>query len=363
MSTHQEKAPIPAVASSVALGFIMLCLVVYILNVASAIMIPFVIAVFVWYLINAMSRFFGKVEFRGKHLPRFFCFFTAILCLVLGMFFVFELISHNISKVIQAAPLYQQNFEKIIPKIVDVFHLDYAPTIRDLFDYIDLGAAITLMAKMFTGFAGKTLVVMLYVGFLLYEQRFFKRKINQMIRDKGKEERIHLILRNIDIKVQRYIGVKSFVSAIDSILTFTILSVFSVDFAGFWGLLAFFLHFIPYAGSFIAITLPSVIALIQHGDLTDSFIVLASLSLSHAFIGHMLDPYLMGRNLNISPIFIISSLAMWGMIWGVPGMFLSIPILAMIMITLSQFEKTRPIAILLSKTGEVDGDLFMKRSV
>lgn len=354
MSTYQEKAPIPLVASSIALGFIAICLVVYILYVASAIMIPFVIAVFVWYLINALARFFGKLTLGTRHLPRFLCFLAAILSMALGILFIFELISNNISKVMQVAPLYQQNFEKIIPKFVDLFQLDYAPTIRDLINYIDLGATVALTAKMFTGFAGKTLVVMFYVGFLLYEQRFFKRKINAMICDKSNEDRIHLILKNIDIKVQRYIGVKSFVSVIDSVLTFTILSIFNVDFAGFWGLLAFFLHFIPYAGSFVAIALPSMISLIQTGNLTDAFIVLAGLSTSHAFTVHMLDPYMMGNNLNLSPIFIISSLAIWGMIWGVPGMFLAVPILAVIMITLSQFPRTRPIAILLSKTGVID---------
>jgi predicted PurR-regulated permease PerM len=59
----------------------------------------------------------------------------------------------------------------------------------------------------------------------------------------------------------------------------------------------------------------------------------------------------MGHNLNLSPVFIISSLAMWGMVWGIPGMFLAVPILAIITIILSQFPKTRPAAILMSKTG------------
>ncbi len=357
MPSKVEKSPISVEPSQLALTFLVLCLVVYILNLARAMMIPFVVAVFVWYLINALARYFAKAKVFGKHMPKYFCFFIAIMSLFLGLFFVFELISHNITKVMQAAPVYQANFEKLIPKIVDMFHLDYAPTIRDLFNYVDLGELITILAKMFTGFAGKTLWVMLYVGFLLYEQRFFRRKIKGMILDKVKEERVHLILRNIDVKVQRYIGVKSLVSAIDSVLTFTILSYFHVDFAGFWGLLAFFLHFIPYAGSFVAITLPSVIALIQHGEMMDSFAVLASLCVSHAFIGHMLDPYLMGKNLNLSPIFIISSLAMWGMIWGIPGMFLAVPILAMLVITLSQFQRTRPLAILLSKTGVIDNNI------
>lgn len=357
MTENKEKNPIPFITSSFALGLIVLSLIVYVLHTAQAIMIPFVIAVFVWYLINAVARGLEKISFRGRHLTRMACFSLALFSLFLGMWFIFEIVSHNLSKVMQAAPVYQQNFEKLIPRVVDLFHLDYAPTVRDLLQYIDLGSTITVLAKMFTGFAGKTLVIMFYVGFLLYEQRFFRHKISEMIQDEKKEERVHEALRNIDTKIQGYIGVKSFVSAIDSVLTFTILSAFHVNFAGFWGLMAFFLHFIPYAGSFIALTLPTTIALIQYGDPTSAFAVLACLSVSHAFIGHILDPYLMGRSLNLSPIFIISSLAMWGMIWGVPGMFLSVPILTIIVIVLAQFPQTRPFAILISKTGVIENGL------
>src|SRR5690606_9264171 len=97
-----------------------------------------------------------------------------------------------------------------------------------------------------------------------------------------------------------------------------------------------------------------VIALIQFGDLWTCLLVLATLCTSHALLGHVLDPYLMGNNLNLSPIFIISNLAIWAMIWGVPGMFLAIPLLAVVAITLSQFPQTRPLAILLSKTDNLD---------
>lgn len=350
----QPKTYPPVVASSFALGFIVLCLVVYILYVAKAILMPFFVAVFVWYLINALARFFGKLQQGGKTLPRFLCFLLAILSLLGGVWLVFEVVGRNITAVMQAAPAYQQNFEKIVPKIVDMFHLEHKPTVRDLLTYIDLATVMTASAKLFTGLAGKTMVVTFYVGFLLYEQKFFRHKIRLMIEDDETEAHVLQIFKNIDIKIQKYIGVKSFVSAIDSMITFAILTFFDVDFAGFWGLLAFFLHFIPYAGSFLAISLPSIIALIQFGDISSCLFVLGSLGTSHAFLGHVLDPYLMGQNLNLSPIFIISSLAMWGMIWGVPGMFLSIPILAMLTIVLSQFPRTRPIAILMSKTGVIE---------
>ena len=62
---------------------------------------------------------------------------------------------------------------------------------------------------------------------------------------------------------------------------------------------------------------------------------------------------MMGRSLNLSSLVVIVSLAVWGSLWGVTGMFLSVPITVVLMIILAQFKQTRPIAILLSANGKV----------
>lgn len=356
------KQPAAVLAASYALCFMALCLIIYVLKLGSNILIPFVVAVFVWYLINAIARYYGTFRvgfFKDGKLPsalRFVLAFITFMCL---MWFIYELVHQNIDDVIAQAPKYQQSFNKFVPRLAELLGFDHTPTVKELFsqtikEYIDIGAFITGFAGMLTGMAGKTLVVMFYLGFLLYEQRFFNRKIVLMIKDKATEDRVRNVIHTIDLKVQKYIGVKAFVSACDSFLTFVILSLIGVDFAGFWGVMAFFLHFIPYAGSFVALAMPSIIALIQFGDVSMGFLTLACLGVSHAFLGHILDPYLMGNNLNLSPIIIISNLAMWGMIWGIPGMFLAIPILAIVAIALGQFERTRGLAIFISKTGVID---------
>lgn len=341
----------PLLASSVAIGFIALCLLIFVLNAGRAILIPFVIAVFLWYLINAIARSISFIPAVGAHIPRFFRFTLSILTLCAVLTGIGALISRNIADVMEAAPHYQANFQPIIQKLMLWLELDHEPTFDEVKSYLDVGKIITVLGQTFTGIAGKFLVVLFYTGFLLYEQKYFNRKIINMISDQATEDQVRAIIHKIDVRIQRYIGIKSFVSAVDSVLTYLILSAFDVDFAEFWGLMAFFLHFIPYAGSAIALTVPSLIALIQFGDPMIFAMVLGSLSLSHAFLGHILDPYLMGNNLNLSPIFIISSLAMWGMVWGIPGMFLAVPILTIVTIILSQFPKTRPVAILMSKTG------------
>jgi len=347
----KEEKHIPEFTSSVALVFMMICLIIYIFHVGSSILIPFVVAVFVWYLINAVARWLNKISILGYKIPRYFCFLIAILSLAAILWGLTELVTQNISLILQAAPVYQENFEKITPKLVKLLHLEHAPTVNDIVEYIDIKMAMKTVARILTGLAGKTLIVILYVGFMLYEQRFFNKKIIGMIKDKRAENRVRQALANIDAKMQRYMGVKSFVASIDTCVTFFLLTYFEVDFAGFLAVFAFFLHFIPYAGSVLAIGIPSTIALIHTGDISLTIKVMLSLSVLGSFLGHFLEPYLMGDKLNLSPIFIIASLTMWSMVWGIPGMFLAVPILAMVMITLSQFPFTRPFAIMISKTG------------
>lgn len=354
MTTTVRKVRVRFGATNYALGFIVLFLAVYVLSLAAHIVVPLVIAIFIWYLINAIARALSGLERYGIAIPRFLCFTLSIGLLLLGIFGIFELIKQNVAQVAAAAPHYQQNFEAIKPRVMELFGLDHIPTMAELVKQIDLAAIIKTSAGIFTGFTGKTVEVLFLTGFLLYEQRFFERKIQNLSSDKKVEDKIRHIIANIDFKIQRYIGVKTLVSALSGIATYAILRVAEVDFAAFWALMAFFLHFIPYVGTFAAIALPSLLTLVQFGDFGAFLSVTLSLSVALMLIGHILDPRLLGDMLNLSPICIIMSLAVWGTIWGVPGMFLAIPILAIIVITLSQFEATRPIAVLLSKTGVID---------
>lgn len=343
----------PLTVASLSLAFIAISLLVFVLHVGQPIVMPFVIAVFLWYLINALARAIGCIKIGGNALPRSYRFAFAIIFFLLLFGIIGTLISSNIMNIIKDAPEYQASLENLAGKMLGFLPLDHQPTFSDLREYLDLGKIVTSLATLFTGLAGKTLIVVIYTGFLLYEQKFFNHKIITMIEDQETEDHVRAIFHKIDMRIQRYIGIKSLNSAFDSIMTYLILSFVGLEHAAFWGVLAFFLHFIPYAGSLMAITIPAMIALVQFGDPMYFFIVAAGIGAVHAFIGHFLEPVMMGENLNLSPIFIITSLAMWGLIWGIPGMFLAVPILAILVISLSQFPRTRPWAILMSKNGNL----------
>ena len=82
-----------------------------------------------------------------------------------------------------------------------------------------------------------------------------------------------------------------------------------------------------------------------------ALIVFASVSVWQFVIGNFVQPRLMGETLNLSSLVVLISLAVWGAIWGIPGMFLSAPLTVLMMILLAQTPGARWIAILLSADG------------
>ncbi|MCG8442249.1 MAG: AI-2E family transporter, partial [Caulobacterales bacterium] len=104
-----------------------------------------------------------------------------------------------------------------------------------------------------------------------------------------------------------------------------------------------------------ATILPALFSLIQYDTLWQPFAVLLGVGVWQFLIGNFLQPRLQGENLNLSVIVVLLGLAVWGAIWGLPGMFLSSPLTVMVMIVLAQFSATRWIAVLLSADGRPEG--------
>jgi predicted PurR-regulated permease PerM len=103
----------------------------------------------------------------------------------------------------------------------------------------------------------------------------------------------------------------------------------------------------------LATLLPTLVAVLQSGELALGLWVLGLVGIVQVLIGNFLEPKIMGNSLNISPLVVLMSLVAWGAIWGILGMVLSVPLMVMGIIIMSKFDSTRPIAILLSENGKV----------
>ena len=333
-----------------ALSFISVVLFVYLLVVGQALLIPLVIAIFIWYLINAI----GDVYKRFVP-PRFniVAMTAAVLTFFIVIWIPVEMINGTVPQVIKAAPIYQKNLQSLISNALSYFDIEHAVIVEHIRSHLNFGEIASSLANALTSLAGNTAMVLMYVIFLLAEQATFSQKISLMFKDKKKEQKIRKILDRIYESVRKYLWIKTLMSALTGIASFIIMKLVGIDFAAFWATLIFFLNYIPNIGSIIGTVFPAVLALVQFDTLYPFIVVTGGITAIQILVGNLLEPEVMGRSLNLSPVVIILSLVLWGTLWGVPGMFLCVPLMVMVMITLAEFEKTKPIAILLSQDGRV----------
>jgi AI-2 transport protein TqsA len=118
--------------------------------------------------------------------------------------------------------------------------------------------------------------------------------------------------------------------------------------AWLFALLVFLLNFIPNVGSIVATLLPIPVAVAQFQDPWMVLAVVAIPGSIHLTIGNLIAPRLMGRGVELHPVTVLLALAFWGLLWGIVGMVLAVPIVGVVRIVLSRYGTTRPLAELLS---------------
>jgi AI-2 transport protein TqsA len=123
-----------------------------------------------------------------------------------------------------------------------------------------------------------------------------------------------------------------------------ILWVVGVKFAFLWAILAFLCNFIPYIGSVVSYVFPVAFAFLYFGvrwePITAAILLLACQVVSASVV----EPMIIGNAMGLSPLVILASLAFWGLLWGIPGMFLAVPLTVVAMIVMDHFETTRAVA-------------------
>ena len=317
-------------------------------------LIPIAVAIMIWYLLNALMRGFHALPLGGLHLPYWLSLLLAIATVLIGLSLIATLVGDNIAQVSAAAPTYQANIEALIAKASNLAGFEQPPDIAGVFEQIDLRTAFSRFASAAASFAGSFGIVLIYVVFLLFEQRGFRKKLRALFPDRERREEMQSLLQRMQEQIQTYVAIKTLTSVITGVISYIILLIVGVDFAAFWGFIIFLLNYIPTVGSLVATLFPAMLALIQFPTPVEFFIVLGGIGGVQFVIGNVLEPRLMGSSLNISPLVVILSLALWGSIWGIAGMFLCVPLTVIMMIVLSYFERTRPIAILLSGDGKIE---------
>ncbi|MCC3860289.1 AI-2E family transporter [Pseudemcibacter aquimaris] len=334
-------------------GLGLITLTVYIMVVGRDLIVPFLISVVIWYLINTLSDYYYKIKIGAFRFPKALCFITSLITTIVAIYLIVEMIGNNIADVRAAAPVYQENLLNLSDRVFNLLGIENQPNLSQLIGQIDLRPFISNIAGTMASIAGNAGLILIYVLFLFLEQASFSPKLEALLNGSKHSGTVQEIIHTIHEKIETYVAIKTFVSILTGTACYFVLLMNDVDYASFWAFIIFLLNYIPTVGSMLAVLFPALLSLVQFPTFTPFLIVLTSLVCIQVAVGNILEPKLMGNSLNLSPLVVMLSLAIWGSIWGVAGMFLSVPFTVILMIIFSEFPKTRPIAILLSQNGKI----------
>ena len=339
---------------SIGISVIAIGVVVAGLVLGSSFLIPLAIAVLLWNLLEALIDGFGRIGIGQVRLPRWFAGILSIATVGLVLYVVAIILLAQGDAIASAWPHYEERLKSIVADLAQWLGPEYSAKVREMLGKIDVtrhaaGVFVTAQSLILNA-----ILVVLYVGFLLAERAHVSDKIAAMFPDGAQAREMDRMLSAISDGIRRYIWIKSLISILTGTLSYVVLRGVGVDFAETWALLIFVLNYIPNVGSVVGVIFPTLLALVQFDTLVPFFTIAIGLTAIQLIIGNIVDPMLTGRSLNMSSFAIILLLAFWGTIWGVIGMFLSVPIMMLLMIICANVPSWRWVAILLSKDGRID---------
>jgi AI-2 transport protein TqsA len=310
--------------------------IAFALSYTKPVMVPFVLAVFITYMVSPLVDVLRvKLKFPGGLAVFVTLLVVAALITLLGL-----LITTSVRGILENEALYRERLASLASQLFAFLERSGLPMGADIEESTeDLITSIReLPVVSWVGRAAGTMFGFITTGFLVLIFVIY------LLIGKHPTETKKGIYLEIDHKVRRYLAIKMVISASTGLVVGTILWAFGLDLALVFGVLAFLLNFIPSVGSVIATLLPLPIALIQF----DSSLAIAGVFLIPGAIqvgvGNVVEPLVMGEGLDLHPVTILMSLIFWGLLWGIVGMLLATPIMAVLKIVFSRLEITRPIA-------------------
>ncbi len=191
--------------------------------------------------------------------------------------------------------------------------------------------------------ASFVVIALVFVVLGLLEVDTMRRKLVRAGRNN-----VVAVCRAIAIKFQRYMLIRTVMSAATGVAVWGLAHAFGVDLAMEWGVIAFALNFIPFLGPLFATLLPTLFAIVQFDSIAVPLAIFVGLNLVQFLLGSYLEPRIAGQRLSISPFMVLFAVFLWSMLWGVAGAFIGVPVLIALMTFAEYHPATRGWASLLA---------------
>jgi len=333
------------------LGFV--ALLVTCLTFARDYAVPIAVAVLIWFLINAVAGVIRRLPVLGEHVPTWLAKAVALFVMGSVMVLATQAVVRNVGELTQGISANGDVLLARIETLAARFGLPITMTPDQVYEMVAFEELFGQILGTVQGLVQDASLVFLYVMFLLADQPYYGAKLDALVPDPARRERLRRALERIASETRAYLWLMSLISLGVALVTYLTCAFVGLAGAGFWGFLAFALNFIPTIGSILAVVLPVIYGLLSLADPVALIVLLTVLSATQFLAGEVVLPRVMGDRLNLSSVVILLVLVVWGAMWGPAGMFLAIPITVILTLVCARFDATRPIAVLLSKKGEV----------
>ena len=316
---------------------------------------PIAVAILLWYLMKAFNGLIEKIKIRKKPLNPWIRRAIALLAIIVLVQGSIKILVANVNQIIVNYPAYQVTFNSLIDRTGNLMGMEnFSQSLERSISELNIEGFLKDLVKSTSAVVGNIMLVIVYAIFLILEENSFVKKLSLVFRTKRQAERISMLLTQVYYSTNKYMTVKAFVSALTAVLSYIIMLIAGVDFALLWALLIFGLNFIPYVGSLIATMLPALFSVLQFGSIWTGAWIFGTIMAVQLVIGNYVEPRVMGKSLNLSPLVVLITLSFWGSVWGLLGMLLSVPFTSIMLITFAQFPSTRGLAIMLTENGDIE---------
>ncbi|PSL45535.1 putative PurR-regulated permease PerM [Chitinophaga niastensis] len=351
-SMNEFKLPFNARLTFTLLSII---LVVYIAHIGSGIIIPLMFAMLIAIMLLPVVHHLEK-----WHFPRGVAAILSVLLFIIAIVLIMLLLGKQMESFVSDFPELQKRLLTTISSTQEWVHAKFHINSSTQLNYLEkalmgtLGTATSFISQTFLSLSSMLVFIVfvfLYAFFILFYRKLLVTFLIKVFREEHREKLLHVIGSTRSI-IKSYVGGLMIEMVIVAILNTTLFLILGIKYAILLGVMAAIFNIIPYIGILTAAILIILVTLAT-GEPIQALQAGIALFLVHLLDSNVLFPSIVGSKVKINALITIIGVVLGNMLWGIPGMFLAIPTIAIMKIICENIDEMKPWAVLLGDEGKV----------
>lgn len=326
----------------------------WLLVIGKTVILPVVVAIMLTYVLVGAVHGVLALPLGGR-LPVWLAYVAVLTLFALALTGISLMIVANLRDIARSELAVQDGLLAMIERIAPWLGYGQAAdpdALRAaLLDRLDLpGLSLDLLSTLASA-SGYTVLIATYMVFMVAERAPLGRKIDLVLPDTGNRGTAVAIFQRINRQVVTYLSTKTLINVIVALISWVLMKILGIENAAFWAFLIGLFNYIPYVGSMLGVGVVLVYVILTTGSLRLTLVALLLLTAAQVYVGNWLEPRIMSRSMNLSPLTVLLALVLWASLWGLPGAIIAVPMTSILLIALAQFRSTRAVAVLASRNG------------